>query len=373
MKYWLSGALSLLIASSAWAQDYRVVSSPSLKLDIWIDNIKSNAPSSWCASELPLRIVANGEKNPSVMNTFLPRVGSLLANQCAKLSVIHWQMNDSTGKSLAKGSALKAHRWAVQVDPAATASATSGGTAASATQAATAGGAAGNASQAVTTGGAATAPTNTHPGSTTPATQTPEAPAAPPVVAAEDLSPPADTTPWVQFSLMDGCHFRTWWRSGQTSALFVPAKGGVTCGSDGWLSGASEISQSGRGGPRTLHMTFLQGFPVAGLNAKALGRDLQITTVNNERMVLSDEKSPQSWMLVPWAPELNGWKVNGTVAVQITRSEADDDSALKARLNEVRKVWSPYLSNGGSLTIRLVTALHPQLKDPAAGAFRTLN
>ncbi|WP_158784716.1 hypothetical protein [Pantoea sp. BAV 3049] len=335
MKYWLSGALSLLVASGAWAQDYRVVSSPSLKLDIWIDNIKDNTPASWCGPALPLRIVANGNKSPGVLENFLPRVGSLLERQCKTLNVIHWQMNDRDGKVLAHGNASKAQKWALQVEPLA--------------------------EPATTAQPAATAPA--------------EAPAVTPaVVKAEDLSPPADTTPWTQFSLMDGCHFRTYWRNNsQTSALFVPSKGGVTCGSDGWLSGESQITQMGKGATKNVRMTFLQGFPVSGLNSKAISHDLQITTVNNERMVLADEKSPQSWMVVPYVPLQNGWQTSGIVVVQISQSEAGDESALKARLEEVRKVWSPYLLNKGSLSIRLVEALHPQLKDPAAGSFRTLN
>lgn len=340
MKYWLSGALSLFIVSGAWAQDYNVVSSPSLKLDIWIDNIKNNSPDSWCGAELPLRIVANDNKKPEVLKNFLPRVGSLLARQCKALRIIHWQMNDSNGALLAHGSASKARAWAVQVETTAVPATT-------------------------------TAPVNPLPAPADAPATVADTPSA---VNAAALSPSADTTPWTEFSLMDGCHFRTYWRSNsQTSALFVPAKGGVTCGDDGWLSGESQVTQIGDGATKNVRMTFLQGFPVSGLNSQAVSHDVQITTVNNERMVLADEKSPQSWMVVPYAPLLNGWQTNGTVVVQISRNEASDDSALQARLDEVRKVWSPYLINKGSLSFKLVEALHPQLKDPAAGAFRTIN
>ena len=331
MKYWLPGALSLLIASSAWAQDYRVVTSPKLGLDIWIDNVRDQSAASWCKTELPLRIVAGGNKNPDVLKSFLPRVGSLLETRCATLKTVHWKMNDQNGKTLAQGSADKAQNWAIKVEP--------------------------------ETPAVAAVPAQA------PAA---EAPPAETVVKAEDLSPPADTTPYIQFSLLDGCHFRTYWRSSaQTSALFVPAKGGVTCGSDGWLSGESEIAQMGKGAAKNIRVSFLQGFPVAGLNGKAIGRSIQITTVNNERMVLSDEKSPQSWMIVPYAPEINGWQANGTVVVGIARQSARDESALKARLDEVRKVWAPYLADKTSLTIKLVEEIHPQLKDPAAGSFKT--
>lgn len=338
MKYWLPGALSLLIASSAWAQDYRVVTSPKLKLDIWIDNVRDQSAASWCKTELPLRIVTSGNKNPDVLENFLPRVGNLLETRCAMLKNVHWKMNDQNGKTLVQGSASKAQDWAIKVEQAAPPAVP--------------------AEVPVQVSAPAQAPTE-------------PAPAAP-VVKAEDLSPPADTTPYIQFSLLDGCHFRTYWRnSAQTSALFVPAKGGVTCGGDGWLSGESQIEQTGQGAAKNIRVSFLQGFPVAGLNSEAIGRSMQITTVNNERMVLSDEKSPQSWMIVPYAPEINGWQVNGTVVVQMSQQDARDESGLKARLDEVRKVWTPYLSNKTSLTIKLVDEIHPQLKDPAAGSFKT--
>jgi len=335
MKYWLP-ALSLLIASGAWAQDYRVVNAKTLQMDVWIDNVKDQRPASWCRREIPLRIVANGNKNPVKVKELLPQVANLMSQNCAKLASFQWQLTDINGTALAHGSAAKAEGWLSKIE--------------------------------VATPAPAAVPTTA-----------PTAPAAAPVaetaapVDPADLSPPADTMPWIQFSLLDGCHFRTYWNSNsQTSALFVPAKGGVTCGSDGWLSGDSQIARLGKGAARKQQVSFLQGFPVSGLNSKAAGRDMQITTVNNERMVLSDERSPQSWMIVPYAPTLNGWQADGTVVVAMSQQEASDASTLKARLDEVRKVWSPYLTNG-KLTIRLVDEIHPQLKDPAAGAYQTLN
>ena len=338
MKYWLSGAFTLLLASSAWAQDYQIVQSRSLQLDIWIDNVKSKSPQSWCARNLPLRIVANGKKDPALLDDFLPRVASLLQSQCASLSQIDWQMNDSAGVKLAQGRATKAQGWAPTVTPAAAP---------------------------VAPPVAEVAP---------PVESAPTAPATPTAPAAEDLSPPADTTPWMQFSLMDGCHFRTWWRGGnQTSALFVPSKGGVSCGDDGWLSGAGQVTLIGHGASKSQRMTFVQGFPVAGLNSKALGRSLQMLTVNNQRMVLSDDKQPGSWMVVPYAPELNGFQASGVLVVQLSEADAANKPLLQKRLNAVRNLWSPYLTNSTDLTIKLVDALHPQLQDPAAGAFSTLH
>ncbi|ENZ9095864.1 hypothetical protein ACHCAI_003861 [Enterobacter asburiae] len=50
----------------------------SLKLDIWIDNVKSNSPENLCARELPLRIIANGKKDTALLGDFQPRVASLV-------------------------------------------------------------------------------------------------------------------------------------------------------------------------------------------------------------------------------------------------------------------------------------------------------
>ncbi|WP_168384914.1 hypothetical protein [Erwinia amylovora] len=335
MKYWLSGAFTLMIASSAWAQDFRLVQSPALKLDIWIDNVKSTRAESWCARELPLRIVANGKKDPALLDDYLPKVGSFLQKQCAALNQINWQMTDGSGKKLAAGSASKALGWAVKTQPEAPVAA-----------------------RPVTPETPSSAPVQT----------------AAPTPTAEDLSPAADTTPWVQFSLLDGCHFRTYWLdSSQTSALFVPAKGGVSCGSDGWLRGSGETTQLANGAAKNLPMTFLQGFPVAGLNGKTLSSGLQIVTVNNQRMVLNDSKLADSWMVLPYVPELNGWQANGVLVVQIPAADAANDRTLQKRLNEVRNLWSPLLINSTDLTIKLVDELHPQLQDPAAGAYRTLH
>lgn len=322
MKYWLTGALTLLIASSAWAENYNIASSRSKNLDVWIDNVKSQQAEDWCAPQVPLRIVLKGQHSPAVLEDFLPKVGALMVRACgSKLTTLNWHTEDAAGKKLAQGSADKASGWKVTIAP--------------------------------------EAPQNV-------------APAETPAVKPEDLSPPADTTPWLQFSLLDGCHFRTWWSDdARVGALFVPAKEGVKCGADGWLSGQGQLTRVEHGGAKNIAVTFLQGFPVLGLAAKSDKRGLQMTTVNHERMVLADERSPQSWLILPWSNDLNGWQATGTVAVQISQTEASDEAALKARLNEVRKVWAPYV-NHAALTIQLVDELHPQLKDPAAGAWRTI-
>lgn len=347
MKYWLPGVLALCVATGAAAENYQLVYSPSLKLEIWIDNVKNKNAASWCAREVPLRIVSRESKDPKVLNAFLPRVAGLMSSECGTLRTLNWQMNDSEGTALAQGNAQKSHEWAVEVTP--------------------------PAAPAVETPAVNSAPpaVTSEPPATTAEPVVNAAPPPPPPPRPEDLSPAADTTPWLQFSLINGCHFRTWWNdNGQTSALFVPGKAGLSCAGEGWLNGQSMITRMGKGAPKTTRVTFLSGFPVEGL--KKSDDALHITTVNNERMVLSNDKSPQSWLILPWQNDSSSWDANGVIAIQMSQQEASDSDMLKARLNEVRKSWGSYLSSSDKLSIELVETLSPQLKDPAAGAFRTL-
>ncbi|HAZ54791.1 MAG TPA: hypothetical protein DCY50_07265, partial [Franconibacter helveticus] len=119
MKFWLPGLALLALSAAAQAENYRIVQSPSRELDVWIDDIADNTPQSWCANELPLRIVANGDKRPSRLKTFMPRLGALLENQCATLSVVRWRFTSPEGEVLAQGTASKTADWTPVVQPAA--------------------------------------------------------------------------------------------------------------------------------------------------------------------------------------------------------------------------------------------------------------
>ncbi|ALB61090.1 FIG00553836: hypothetical protein [Cronobacter condimenti 1330] len=330
MKLWLPGLALLAASSSVWADNFRIVQSNTLKLDVWVDNIKDNTPQSWCGPELPLRIVTNGDKTPKVLNDFMPRLGSLLESQCGTLRTVRWQLNDGQGKTLARGTAVKGNEWNPVVTP-------------------------------------ETAPAQT--AATEPPATTDTLPQGRP----EDLSPPADRTPWLEFNLQDGCHLRTFWKGGADArALFIPAKDDGICEKGGWLNGRSEVTQMGVAGEEKVAVTFVHGFPIVGINANVDADRLLITSVNNERMVVSDGRAAQSWMILPYNSTQNVWQAQGTVAVEISREQASDEARLRTRLDEVRKVWSAYLAPGATLNILLVEALHPQLRDPAAGAYRAL-
>ena len=328
MKLWLSGLALLAVASTAQAENFRIVQSPAQKLDIWIDNIKDNTPQSWCKSEIALRIVANGNKDVSVLENFVPRLGSLLEHQCSKVNKLSWALNDPAGTTLAQGTADKAQEWKLVVKQQQTAPA---------------------------------------------ATQTSGA-LLPPDQNAETNTVAADRTPWQEFTLQAGCHLRTFWEGGSSAPeLFIPDSDTTRCGNGSWLSGHTVISQTRSGGQKEIAVTYIHGFPVMGLNQSVDPEHALITSVNKERMVFSTPNSDQSRMILPYDSALNGWKSNGTVAVEISRETASDDAKLQARIAAVKKVWSAWVTPGTTLNIVLIDTLRPQLRDPAVGAWRAAN
>ena len=173
MKLWLSGLALLAVTSTAQAENFRIVQSPAQKLDIWIDNIKDNTPQSWCKPEVALRIVANGKKDVSVLENFVPRLGSLLEHQCSKVNKLSWTLNDPAGVMLAEGTAGKAQDWALVVKQ---------------QQAA-------------------------------PASTAASGALLPPDQNAEARTVAADRTPWQEFTLQDGCHLRTFWEGGASAPV----------------------------------------------------------------------------------------------------------------------------------------------------------
>lgn len=85
MKFGLPVTATLLIATAVQAEDYRVVYSPSMALEVFIDNVDSSAPRDWCNKSIHLRIVSGKSTTPDTLGSFLPRVGTLLQKQCNNL------------------------------------------------------------------------------------------------------------------------------------------------------------------------------------------------------------------------------------------------------------------------------------------------
>lgn len=349
MKHWLLGAVALFIATDAAAQNYQLAYSPSLKLEIWIDNVQSKDVASWCAKQVPIRIVSRESQDPRVLNSFLPQVTGLMTSQCHAMRELNWQMNDVNGKALGQGQVQKANNWAVNIAAQSTNIAAQSTTAASQTP--------------------VTAPAT--PAPSTPMTASVASAAPAPIAAVpQAASTVADATPWVTFSQLGSCHFRTWWpTSGQVSSLFVPDQKDQHC-QGGWLNGPGKVTYSGSAGSASTTVDFINGFPVEGL--KKTDSALQIVTANNQRVVLSNDKSSDSWLILPWHQQGNSGNANGTIALHITPQQAADNDLLQARVKDARKNWAKYLDSA-ALSVSLVPALATQLQNPAAGAFRILN
>ncbi|QLJ33657.1 type VI secretion system-associated protein, partial [Serratia marcescens] len=47
MKYWMPGLVALMAVPTAQAMNYRLVYSPSQKLEVFIDDVKNSNPASW--------------------------------------------------------------------------------------------------------------------------------------------------------------------------------------------------------------------------------------------------------------------------------------------------------------------------------------
>lgn len=316
MKFWIPAAALLLAASGARAGDYRVVYSPSLELEVYIDDVSGNAPQSWCARQLPLRIVSGNSSESDVLQGFLPQVGTLLHNQCGKLLELPWKMTNARGSVLATGTAVKEQDWR----PIVTADATGNA----------------NASNA----------------------------------APLDLSKPANAEPLQHFDLPGGCHFRTWWDDNGQS-LFIPDDKTLACSTEGWLEGASQLTLTSNGETHPLQVWFYQGYPLLHLQLQA--GQFEIVSVNNQRMVIASDAQADSWLVLPFDPVQHAWSFDGTLLLKMDKSAAADAAALKNRVAEVRQKWAASVDPAVKVNVLLVDDLHADLADPAIGAWRSVN
>ena len=315
MKYWLP-AIALLTATAAQAEDYRVVYSPSLALEVFIDNVESNAPRDWCQETIHLRLVSGKSKESSTLTNFLPRVGKLLNNQCGKLIELPWQMTNTAGTVLAAGTAAKEQNWRPIV---------------------------------IADGTTAANASNAEP---------------------LDLSQPANSAPLQHFDLPGGCHFRTWWdEKGQS--LFIPDDRHLSCSTEGWLEGKSQLTLSSGGKEQSVDVQFYEGFPLRNIHPAS--GELGIVAANNQRLVVSKKEAPNSWLLLTFNPALHVWSFDGALLVKMDKSQAADPAVLKARVDALRQVWSKVVNSKVKINVLLVDDLHADLADPAIGAWRTVN
>ncbi|CAI0725885.1 type VI secretion system-associated protein [Serratia entomophila] len=323
MKYWMPGLVALMAIPAAQAANYRLVYSPSQKLEVFIDGVKNSQPESWCGKTIPLRIVSAQSKDPAVLNDFLPRVGNLLEKQCAKASQLPWTLTDKRGEKLASGEAGKAHGWKpghkqAAVDPI-----------------------------------------------------EPPQPVIPAAVAV--TSPLADPAPAQRFDLPQGCHFRTYWNGeANGSALFIPSGAALRCGDDGWLNGSSSAQLQQNGQTATPALWFHQGYPL--MNLSVGDRPLKVASANAQRLVLgANPQAPGSFLLLPFEPQLHAWSFSGVVIVEMPRVDAADTEKVKQRVQQVQTAWQPLLGASAPLTFKLVEKLAADRADPASGSYLSVN
>lgn len=314
MNYRISGIIAMMaLSAAAQAADYRLVYSPSQKLEVFIDDVESEAPASWCDQSIPLRIVSAQSKNPSLLNDFLPRVGSLLAKQCPDVTQLPWTLEDKAGEVLAEGNALKAQSWRpiLKARP----------------------------------------------------EVTPPAEVIPPEVPV--TSPLADATPLQAFDLPQGCRFRTHWENGE--ALFVPSDSALRC-TDGWLNGNSTLTLQQNGQLQAAAVTFFQGYPLVNLNVGE--QPLLVVSANPERLVLGGGRQASgSYLLLPFDQQRHSWVFGGTIIVEMPRLEAGNRENIRQRIGAARDSWRSLLSNNASLTFKLVDSLAADRVDPASGSY----
>ncbi|PIJ49972.1 hypothetical protein BL250_10845 [Erwinia sp. OLTSP20] len=316
MKRWLFFIVLVVLTPFARAADYRVIYSPSLELEVYIDDVASNAPSDWCQQSLTLRIVTSNQPNSQVLDNFLPRVGKLLESQCSRLTSLNWQLTNKQGMAVATGSATRTDNWQPKVIADSTAGATHR-----------------NASPL-------------------------------------DLSQPANRAALQRFDLPDGCHFRTWWDE-QGQALFIPQNKTLSCSADGWLTGPGHLTINHNGQSDLLQVVFFHGYPLAGIPLSAPAT-LQILAVNNQRMLLGRENDRESWLLLPFDKQQHSWVFKGTLLLKMDKQQATDAGVVKQRIARLRQQWSDSLPAESHLNIMLINAIYPDLADPAIGAWRTL-
>ncbi|AXF76008.1 hypothetical protein LU604_11210 [Erwinia tracheiphila] len=315
MKFGLPVTATLLIATAVQAEDYRVVYSPSMALEVFIDNVDSSAPRDWCNKSIHLRIVSGKSTTPDTLGSFLPRVGTLLQKQCNNLEELPWQMTSEKGLALANGTALKQHNWRPIL--------------------------------------LADAPISTS-SSASPS----------------DLSPPANPTPLPVFALPGGCHFRTSWE-GNGKSLFIPDDKNLNCTSGGWLEGKSTLTLYVEGEHQSVVVHFYQGFPLHNLHPAS--GEINIVSANNQRLVATLAGAPDSWLLLRFNPALHVWSFDGTLLVKINHAETADPLLLKERAESIRQTWYSVVDRQIKINVLLVDYLHVDLADPSTGAWRIVN
>ncbi|MGF6189290.1 type VI secretion system-associated protein [Serratia sp. 2723] len=318
MKYWISGIIVLMVIPAVHAENYRLVHSPTLKLEVFIDDVTSSKPESWCANSIPLRITSAQSKDADILHDFLPRVGKLLAKQCPKVAQLPWILTDKQGTKIASGNATKNQHWEPVAQP-----------------------------RQATNSFATTLP---------------------PAVAV--TSPLAAKETATSFALPQGCRFRTYWNNNVSdSTLFVPSTDALSCDNNGFLHGHGPIIIQNGGVNQTHDVVFYQGYPL--LNIDTGNHPLTLVSANAQRLILG---ASDSFLVLPYNPQLHAWIFQGEVLIEMARNQATTQAAISQRVTRVHNTWRPlFTKQAMPLTFRLVETLAVERVDPASGSYLSVN
>ncbi|WP_311294785.1 type VI secretion system-associated protein [Serratia silvae] len=307
-----------MVIPAVHAENYRLVHSPTLKLEVFIDDVTSSKPESWCASSIPLRITSAQSKDANILNDFLPRVGQLLAKQCPKVAQLPWILTDKQGTKIASGNAVKNQHWQ---------------------------------------------PVAQRPEVTNlPATTIPPAVAVTSPLAAKEMA--------TSFVLPKGCQFRTYWNNNvSNSALFIPSTDALNCDSNGFLNGQGAITIQQESTNQTHNVVFYQGYPL--LNIDTGNHPLTVVSVNAQRLILA---ALDSFLVLPYNPQLHAWAFQGEVIIEMARQQATTQAEINQKVTRVHHTWQPLFTRQGMpLTFRLVETLAVDRVDPASGSYLSVN
>ncbi len=97
-----------LLASTAWAADYRLAYSKAEGLEVFVPN---HSEQNWCALPLTLHLKSDASISLDAIQTISPKLGALLGAQCPQAQEFSWVAYHKDGKQFAKGTASAAQQW----------------------------------------------------------------------------------------------------------------------------------------------------------------------------------------------------------------------------------------------------------------------
>lgn len=259
--------------SGVFAMDYRVVMSPKLQLEAYLDNVESTAAKSWCNSMLELRLNAlqSGTTPTDSIQSFIPQVGHLLSKQCPELVIISWHYKDKNGSAV-KGIARKSVQWqAERMDRPA-----------------------GIEKQ------------------ETPSNQ------------AQETSPVKRQTeiPWKTFLTPENCAFRHYAhfnRQETPISTMLPASKTLKCSTNGWLNGKALLTLQSNGKEQKTAVFFYQGFPLGGITS--VPQNLELVLVNDQHIVFKlTHATANVYLQFPYDNTRNLWSFSGNILIPLSEN-----------------------------------------------------